>query len=89
MHDVILASEIERERERDAVVDQVPDARSGNLRDDLTDLAIWWPVLPLSNGNVKWCCWGGACVTELSEAVSFGSNRFTSVFLDVKEAGTH
>lgn len=32
---------------------------------------------------------GGACVTELSEAVSFGSNRFTSVFLDVKEAGTH
>lgn len=60
MHDVILASEIERERGRDAAEDQVPDARSGNLRDDLTDLAIWWPVLSL-------------CPTEMQSGAAGGS----------------
>lgn len=56
MHDVISA------RGRDAGVDQVLDARRGNMRDDLTDLAVaagraaravWWPVLLWFAGNVK------------------------------------
>lgn len=44
---------------------------------------------PVVRRKCKAVSLGGAFVTELSEAVSFESNRFTSVFLEVKEAGTH